>query len=69
MELSKYGVKLHRLREEDIELVRTWRNSPLIRQYMEFRDEITPEMQKEWFLSINNNENYYFIIEYQQKKK
>lgn len=68
MELSKYGVKLHRLREEDIELVRTWRNSPLIRHYMEFRDEITPEMQKEWFLSINNNENYYFIIEYQQKK-
>ncbi|MBP6976900.1 MAG: GNAT family N-acetyltransferase [Bacteroidales bacterium] len=68
MELVKYGIKLHRLRQEDIELVRKWRNSPLIRQYMEFRDEITPEMQKTWFHSINNTENYYFIIEYQQKK-
>jgi RimJ/RimL family protein N-acetyltransferase len=68
MELSKYGLKLHRLREEDIELVRTWRNSPLIRKYMEFREEITPEMQKAWFLSIDNFNNFYFIIEYEQKK-
>ncbi|HNS16579.1 MAG TPA: GNAT family N-acetyltransferase [Bacteroidales bacterium] len=68
MELSKYGIKLHRLREEDIELVRAWRNSLLIRQYMEFRDEITPEMQKAWFRSINNTGNFYFIIEYGQKK-
>ncbi|HOW25904.1 MAG TPA: GNAT family N-acetyltransferase [Bacteroidales bacterium] len=68
MELSKYGIKLHRLREEDIELVRTWRNSPLIREYMEFREEITPGMQKVWFQSVNNTENFYFIIEYQQQK-
>ena len=68
MELSKYGVKLRRLREEDIELVRTWRNSHLIRKYMEFREEITPAMQKEWFLSINNTENFYFIIEFRQQK-
>lgn len=68
MELSKYGVRLLRLKEEDIELVRSWRNSPQIRQFMEFREEITPEMQKEWFLSIDNTENFYFIIEVQQQK-
>lgn len=68
MRLSKYAINLYRLRESDIELVRTWRNSPLIRQYMEFRDEITPEMQKAWFRSINNTGNFYFIIEYDQKK-
>ncbi len=68
MEVSKYGIVLHRLREEDIELVRTWRNSSLIRQYMEFRDEITPDMQKIWFHSIDNTENFYFIIKYHQEK-
>lgn len=68
MRLKKYGITLNRLKEEDIERVRQWRNSPRIRQYMEFREEISPEQQKEWFSSVNNFNNFYFIIEYQQKK-
>jgi RimJ/RimL family protein N-acetyltransferase len=68
MKLSKYGIILRRLREEDIELVRLWRNSPKISQFMEYRENITPEMQKEWFNSVNNFENFYFIIEYEGQK-
>jgi len=30
--------------------------------YMEFQEFITPEMQLNWFESINNNENFYFFI-------
>ena len=68
MKFRKYGITLTRLREDDIELVRKWRNSPGIQQYMEYREFITEEMQKKWFESINNLQNFYFIIEYENKK-
>lgn len=64
MFFEKYGVKLERLTADKIELVRNWRNDPKISQYMEFRDHITAEMQKKWFASVNNENNYYFIINY-----
>ena len=65
MKLAKYGIILRRLRIEDIELVRQWRNSRQISRFMEFREQITPEMQLEWFRSVDNFENFYYIIEYQ----
>jgi RimJ/RimL family protein N-acetyltransferase len=68
MKLSKYGITLNRLREEDIELIRQWRNSPQINQFMEYRGNITPEMQRDWFRSVNNFDNFYFIIEFEGKK-
>jgi UDP-4-amino-4,6-dideoxy-N-acetyl-beta-L-altrosamine N-acetyltransferase len=65
MKLSKYGIILRRLRIEDIELLRQWRNSQQINQFMEFREQISPEMQLEWFRSVDNFENFFYIIEYQ----
>lgn len=35
---------------------------------MDYREYITPEMQKKWFQSVNNKYNYYFIIEFEGKK-
>lgn len=55
---------MRRLEERDIELVRQHRNSAFIRQYMEFQEEITPEMQVRWFHSINNHNNVYLFTEY-----
>ena len=63
MELSNHGIKLVRLTRSEIELVRLWRNSEEINQYMFFNDYITEEMQERWFQSINDENNYYFIIE------
>lgn len=68
MTLNDYDIILSRLREDHIELVRNWRNDPKISRFMEFRDYITPEMQLKWFNKINNENNYYFIIEYLKKK-
>ncbi|QGQ98479.1 GNAT family N-acetyltransferase [Paenibacillus psychroresistens] len=67
MIIEENGIRLLRLTEEHIELVRNWRNDPKISQFMEFRDFITEEMQKKWFLSIDNKENYYFLIEYKHQ--
>lgn len=68
MKICKYGITLSRLRAEDIEFVREKRNSEEVRRFMEFRDEITPEMQQKWFESINNFENFYYIVEYKGVK-
>jgi UDP-4-amino-4,6-dideoxy-N-acetyl-beta-L-altrosamine N-acetyltransferase len=68
MHLDQYGVILERLTSNDIELVRQWRNDPKISQYMFFREDITPEMQKKWFVSINNDCNFYFIINHNNEK-
>jgi UDP-4-amino-4,6-dideoxy-N-acetyl-beta-L-altrosamine N-acetyltransferase len=69
MKIKNHGITLIRLQaDEDIELLRQWRNSPHIVQTMEYREYITPDMQKEWFKSIDNIHNLYFIISYEGKK-
>lgn len=68
MILEAYGLRLSRLREEDIELVRHWRNSEKIRQHMHYRGLITSEMQKKWFSSIDNISNYFFILQHGESK-
>lgn len=68
MILTKGNIRFIKLREEDLELVRHWRNSPRISQYMEYREYITPEMQLEWYHSINNRFHHYMIIEHDFRK-
>ncbi len=68
MKITKYGVTLNRLTQDKIEMVRQWRNNPKISQFMEYRENITFEMQQKWFEEINNDNNYYFIIEYENKE-
>lgn len=63
--ISNYGVTLKLLTHDKIEMVRQWRNDPKISQYMEYREEITSEMQEKWFTKLNNGiENFYWIVEY-----
>ncbi|TND09667.1 MAG: GNAT family acetyltransferase [Bacteroidetes bacterium] len=62
MIIRGYGIELIRLRHEDIELVRLKRNSEHVRRHMEYREEISPEMQEKWFAGINTVRNNYFII-------
>lgn len=66
--LSNYGVTLRRLTHNKIEMLRQWRNDPKIQQYMFYREYITPEMQERWFVNLDKEHNYYFIIEYEGKE-
>lgn len=64
MRIIRYGITLSRLTEDRIETVRKWRNEPSIRNFMEFREYITPQMQLKWFRSLVPLNDFYFIIEY-----
>ena len=64
MKIHSYGIVLESLCEEDIEMVRLWRNSELVRPYMHYQEHIEANAQKEWFKKLELKNNYYFIISY-----
>ncbi len=45
-------------------MLRNWRNSPEVSNFMEYREHITQEMQEKWFKSVDNINNLYFIFQY-----
>ena len=67
MQINRYGIALKRLSASDIELVRQWRNDPKIARHMFYKVVITPEQQREWFLSVNNVANFFFLIQHHQQ--
>lgn len=62
MELYRGTIRLQRIKQEDIELVRQWRNSAEVARYMEYREYITPDMQQQWFRSVDNDDHLYFLL-------
>lgn len=65
MILSFCDLNLRRIDQQDLELLRQWRNDEKITRHMFFRDYISREMQLDWFASLKEND-YYFIIEYKK---
>ncbi|MBW6484094.1 MAG: GNAT family N-acetyltransferase [Vicingaceae bacterium] len=64
MIVEKYGIQLKKITVEDIELIRTKRNSENISSKMIYRDYISEEQQQKWFESIDNFNNFYYLIFY-----
>ena len=67
MIIKGYDIMLHQLREEHIEMVRNWRNSQKIAKYMEYREMISPDMQRKWFSGLDDLLDFYFVIEYNEE--
>ena len=62
-------IVLRDLTEQDIELVRAWRNSGEVSKYMYTDEKITTEQQLQWFKKISTDASQkYWIIEYEGKK-
>ncbi len=62
-------VSLIDLTQDDIELVRTWRNSPEVAQYMYTDTEITADQQQRWFERISqDSRSKYWLIECDSRK-
>lgn len=64
MKISRFGITLELLTAQHIEMVRQWRNDKKIARHMFYKGEITTAMQQEWFTSVNNEQNYFFLIQY-----
>jgi UDP-4-amino-4,6-dideoxy-N-acetyl-beta-L-altrosamine N-acetyltransferase len=64
MKITRYGITLERMQPAQSEMVRQWRNDPKIQQFMFYKGEITSAMQQEWFLSMDNEQNFFFVIIY-----
>ena len=61
-------IKVRDIKADDLEMIRNWRNSKEVSQYMYTEDFITPEQQQRWFEKISNERNsQYWIIEYSDK--
>lgn len=67
---SRYGITLLRLRREDNEILRSWRNNPY--NAMQMREQagrkIGQEEQKAWFERIKNSKNAFYFIAYYKNK-
>lgn len=63
MIFSKYGIRLRRLCEDDIEMVRVARNSDSISNKMIFREQISSSQQLLWYKSLRPMSDFYFVIE------
>ena len=61
-------IKLRDITDKDLEMIRNWRNSKEVSQYMYTENHITSEQQKAWFEKISKDQNAkYWIIEYEDK--
>lgn len=67
MKITRYGITLERLRQEQSEMLRNWRNDSKIAQFMFYSGEITEVMQQDWFASIDNEQNFFFVINYKSE--
>jgi RimJ/RimL family protein N-acetyltransferase len=68
MQIAQYDLIFNRMTNDDLELVRGWRNSGRIKQWMIFRENISPESQLEWFKKLDQSSNYYFIASHKQHR-
>lgn len=55
-------VRLKRMTLDDIEIVRSWRNSERIRRASVQKSEVNKEQQLKWFKSLDRDLDYYYLI-------
>lgn len=60
--LKSRNISLHQLDQSMLEELRNWRNDEQVNRFMDFRESIGVEQQERWFESLNERENYFFII-------
>jgi UDP-4-amino-4,6-dideoxy-N-acetyl-beta-L-altrosamine N-acetyltransferase len=66
MILRKYGIELHSLTVNDLEMIRNWRNENFVRERMFFQEVISFEDQQKWFAQLDET-MVYLCIQYQNK--
>jgi RimJ/RimL family protein N-acetyltransferase len=67
-EIQAFGIRLGRLQQGQIELVRQWRNHPEVARYMLSQEPISAAQQQAWFDRIQAaNDRRYYLIHWQDQ--
>lgn len=67
-ELSGYGVTMSAVKMEQLELLRSWRNSAFIKAQMVSDETITEQQQRIWFENIKHRDDQqHFVIHYKNQ--
>lgn len=65
---GRYGVNLTPIKQEEIEMVRQWRNTPRIQELMLDKHHITAEQQQIWFDKVSVSEQqFYLLVSFKQE--
>lgn len=67
MQIIDYDIELTTLKEDNLNLIREWRNMDHIRFYMEYDKEISMQEQVNWFNNLLVTNNLYFVINVKSK--
>ena len=67
MKIKAYKIILRNISEDDLEMLRNWRNMPEIRFNMINQDEISIEQQKKWFISLSEPNQGHYVVEYKSQ--
>lgn len=66
--LSGYQVILRPVTQNDLEMLRTWRNDPGVSRFMLSQERITQEQQRAWFKKVSRDpKQQHFIISYKDQ--
>lgn len=60
-EFYKFGITFIPLNDDNLELVRVWRNSDDVRIFMQYQEIITQEQHLKWYKQLNKTKNFYFV--------
>ena len=63
MRITHGNTVLRSLEEEDLELIRNWRNDQLVNEHLLNREYISQEEQLEWFKTLDSEGSLYLLIE------
>lgn len=59
--VKQYGIALKSITENNLELIRNWRNNNSVVKHMFFQYNISQEEQQEWYRKLDKKHNLYFI--------
>ncbi|MCU7834951.1 MAG: GNAT family N-acetyltransferase [gamma proteobacterium symbiont of Taylorina sp.] len=67
MKIKAYKITLREIYEDDLEMLRNWRNMPEIRFNMIDQHEISIEQQKRWFINLTAPNQGHYVVEYKNQ--
>ncbi|KXI27908.1 GNAT family N-acetyltransferase [Paraglaciecola hydrolytica] len=67
-QLQGYQVRLDAVTQDDLEMIRQWRNDPSVAQFMLSQESISTEQQQAWFKKISRDfSQQHFVIFYKNE--